>query len=60
MLQNVKSVSRDSKDRITEVESHYTSRATSGERKKDPNTSGQRGNSFYNSHRDIICSCRKQ
>ena len=30
-----------------------TSRATSGERKKDRNTSGQRGNKFNNSYRDI-------
>ena len=30
-----------------------TSRATSGERRKDRNTSGQRGNKFNNSYRDI-------
>ena len=30
-----------------------TSRATSGERRKDRNTSGQRGNKFNTSYRDI-------
>ena len=30
-----------------------TSRATSGERRKDRNTSGQRGNKFNRSYRDI-------
>ena len=30
-----------------------TSRATSGGRRKDRNTSGQRGNKFNNSNRDI-------
>ena len=30
-----------------------TSRATSGGRRKDRNTSGQRGNKFNNSYRDI-------
>ena len=50
MLQNAKSVSRDSKG------SYHGSRelrATSGKEKKDPNMSGQRWNNFCTSYRDI-------
>ena len=43
-----------SKDSILEVSKLVTtSRATSGERRKERNTSGQRGNTFNTSCRDI-------